>query len=33
MQWTAASGQWAHVTERGGIDAGPAGERVVAEVY
>jgi hypothetical protein len=33
MQWTAASGAWAHVTERGGIDAGPAGERVVAEVY
>jgi hypothetical protein len=33
MQWTAASGGWAHVTERGGIDAGPAGERVVAEVY
>jgi hypothetical protein len=33
MQWTAAGGQWTHVTERGGIDAGPAGERVVAEVY
>jgi hypothetical protein len=33
MQWTAASGAWAHVTERGGIDAGPGGERVVAEVY
>jgi hypothetical protein len=33
MQWTAASGQWARVTERGGVDAGPAGERVVAEVY
>jgi hypothetical protein len=33
MQWTASSGAWAHVTERGGIDAGPAGDRVVAEVY
>ncbi|WP_433209921.1 hypothetical protein ACQP00_46295 [Dactylosporangium sp. CS-047395] len=33
MQWTAASGAWAHVTERGDIDAGPGGERVVAEVY
>jgi hypothetical protein len=33
MQWTAASGEWARVTERGGINAGPAGERVVAEVY
>ncbi|MFI5911276.1 hypothetical protein [Dactylosporangium sp. NPDC051541] len=33
MQWTAASGAWSHVTERGGIDAGPGGERVVAEVY
>jgi len=33
MQWTADSGQWSHVTERGGIGAGPAGERVVAEVY
>ncbi|WP_432830251.1 hypothetical protein [Dactylosporangium sp. CA-092794] len=33
LQWTAESGAWAHVTERGGIDAGPAGERVVAEVY
>ncbi|GAA2354866.1 hypothetical protein [Dactylosporangium salmoneum] len=33
MQWTASSGAWSHVTERGGIDAGPAGERVVAEVY
>jgi hypothetical protein len=33
MQWTASSGAWAQVTERGGIDAGPAGERVVAEVY
>ncbi|WP_433079820.1 hypothetical protein ACQP1P_41245 [Dactylosporangium sp. CA-052675] len=33
MQWTATSGAWAHVTERGGIDAGPGGERVVAEVY
>ncbi|MFG2040855.1 hypothetical protein [Dactylosporangium sp. NPDC048998] len=33
MQWTASSGAWAHVTERGGINAGPAGERVVAEVY
>ncbi|WP_432978485.1 hypothetical protein [Dactylosporangium sp. CA-233914] len=33
MQWTAESGAWAHVTERGGIDAGPGGERVVAEVY
>ncbi|MFB9182102.1 hypothetical protein ACFFX1_28520 [Dactylosporangium sucinum] len=33
MQWTADSGAWKHVTERGGINAGPAGERVVAEVY
>jgi hypothetical protein len=33
MQWTAASGEWSRVTQRGGIDAGPAGERVVAEVY
>ncbi|GAA2579085.1 hypothetical protein GCM10010399_06050 [Dactylosporangium fulvum] len=33
MQWTADSGEWARVTERGGINAGPAGERVVAEVY
>ncbi|GAA0740160.1 hypothetical protein Drose_31260 [Dactylosporangium roseum] len=33
MQWTADSGEWARVTERGGVNAGPAGERVVAEVY
>ncbi|WP_426507108.1 hypothetical protein ACPPVO_53395 [Dactylosporangium sp. McL0621] len=33
MQWTASGGAWVHVTERGGIDAGPGGERVVAEVY
>lgn len=33
MEWTAKSGGWARVTQRGGTGAAPTTERVVAEVY